>query len=247
MPVKMTPLDFPVDLLDKLKLDKIFRESAEYFLECDEKMQMYKEEKLIKPLYEESRIYVEEIRTILYALTRNKNLDKNAREVFYNYLCFDRDHSQTIKVYFRNLSEKYISKLRSIFSLAHKESEKLKNEPIEVEYNNERFNINASSIVISSADTIGELQREQLKINDLFHAVKNQALETYSQKMGLTNLLTDIETFFTQFKDDLSFYLGKVKNLLKEDEFKLLVEVTSNDDRITNPSLDSFLKISARE
>lgn len=107
---KLTPLDFPVEILDKLHLHKIFRESAEYYLECWDKLNLYKEEKLIKPLYEESRVYVEEIRNILYALTFNKQLDLHAREVFYNYLCFDKDHAQTIKSYFRNLSDKYISK-----------------------------------------------------------------------------------------------------------------------------------------
>lgn len=107
---KMTPLEFPSEVLERLQLDKVFRESAEYYLECSEKLQLYKDEKLIKPLYEESRVYIEEIRHILYALTLNKNLDKDSREVFLNYLCFEKDHAQTIKAYFRNLSEKYISK-----------------------------------------------------------------------------------------------------------------------------------------
>lgn len=94
-----------------MPLDRIFRESAESYLECAEKLQMYKEEKLIKPLYEESRMHVDEIKHTLYALTLNKNLDKDSREVFYNYLCFDKEHSQTIRSYFRNLSEKYIGTL----------------------------------------------------------------------------------------------------------------------------------------
>lgn len=115
---KMTPLEFPADVLDRLQLDRVFRESAEYYLECAEKLRMYKEEKLIKPLYEESRVYVEEIKHILYSLTLNKNLDKNSRDVFLNYLCFEKDHSQIIKSYFRNLSEKYISKARSDLSQA---------------------------------------------------------------------------------------------------------------------------------
>lgn len=103
----MTPLEFPAEVLEKLQLDRVFKESAEYHLECAEKLQLYREEKLIKPLYEESRAYVEEIKHTLYALTLNKNLDRDAREVFYNYLCFDKDHTQTIRSYFRNLADKY--------------------------------------------------------------------------------------------------------------------------------------------
>lgn len=117
---KMTPLEFPSEVLERLQLDKVFRESAEYYLECSEKLQLYKDEKLIKPLYEESRVYIEEIRHILYALTLNKNLDKDSREVFLNYLCFEKDHAQTIKAYFRNLSEKYISSYPFIHSKAEK-------------------------------------------------------------------------------------------------------------------------------
>ena len=108
---KMTPLEFPVEVLDKLQLDKVFKESAEYYIECAEKLQLYKEEKLIKPLYDESRVYIEEIRHILYSLALNKNLDLNSRDVFYNCLCFDKDHTQIIKAYMRNLSERYICKM----------------------------------------------------------------------------------------------------------------------------------------
>ena len=107
----MTPNDFPPEVLDKLKLDKLFRDCADYNLECAEKLQLYKEEKLIKPLYEESHEYIQEIKTILYYLLVNKNLDLLSREVFYNYLCFDKDHATTIKAFFKNMKDKFTSML----------------------------------------------------------------------------------------------------------------------------------------
>lgn len=106
----MTPNEFPLEVLDKLKLDKLFRECADYNLECAEKLQLYKEEKLIKPLYEESNEYIEEIKTILYNLLVNKNLDLMSREVLYNYLCFDKDHATTIKGYFNSTKDKFTSR-----------------------------------------------------------------------------------------------------------------------------------------
>lgn len=47
----MSALDFPKEILSKLNLRTLFRESAEYYLDCYEKLEKYKEEKLIKPLY----------------------------------------------------------------------------------------------------------------------------------------------------------------------------------------------------
>lgn len=225
---RMNAVDYPVEVLDKLGLDKTFRESAEYYLECAEKLNLYKEEKLIKPLYEESKQYVEEVKHILYSLTMNKNLDKDAKDVFFNYLCFDKEHGQTIKSYFRNLSEKYITKLRNIFFVAQKESEKFKTDSFEVEYNGERFTIESSNALGSAAKTIAELQKENQKAGEFFQAMKSQAIKNAQKKLSESTLLAGFEGFFSQFKEDLSFYLVKVKALLKEEDYKVLLENYEN-------------------
>lgn len=116
--------------------------------------------------------------------------------------------------------------------MANKESEKLKSESIEIEYNSERFTVEGNYLLVSSSLAVAGLQREQLRLNDAFHTIKDQALRAYSTKLSETTLLTDLSIFFHQFKEDLAFYLGKVKLLVKESDFKVLVEV-----RETQPEL----------
>lgn len=109
--------------------------------------------------------------------------------------------------------------------MAKKESEKLKTEPIEIEYNNERFTVEGTHLLMSSALAVTGLQKEQLKLNDAFHAIKDQAITSYSKKLTDFPFLTDLTIFFGGFKEDMIFYLGKVKSLLKEEDFKVMVEV----------------------
>jgi hypothetical protein len=79
---------------------------------------------------------------------------------------------------------------------------------------------------MSSAHSIGELQqKDHSRINSAFHHIKNETLAQYKAKVHESTLVSDIEAFFANFKEDLIFYLGKVKSLLKPEDFKLLVDV----------------------
>lgn len=96
---------------------------------------------------------------------------------------------------------------------------------LEVEYNSERFTVNAKNTLISSAQMISEVQKEQFKLFEFFQLVKTQARKTYETKFSESSVNSDLNAFFSQFKDDMCFYLVKVKSLLKEQDYKLLVEV----------------------
>jgi methyl-accepting chemotaxis protein len=70
---QITPIDYNKEILEALNLNSLFLRSSEYYLECWEKLNKFKEEPLIKPLYQESKLYISEIKNILYALALNKN------------------------------------------------------------------------------------------------------------------------------------------------------------------------------
>lgn len=111
--------------------------------------------------------------------------------------------------------------------MAHKQSENLKQESFEIEFNGEKFSVEASNLLMSSAHSIGELQqKDHSRINSAFHHIKNETLSQYRSKVQESSLVADIEAFFMNFKEDLIFYLGKVKSLLHADDFKLLVDVS---------------------
>lgn len=79
---------------------------------------------------------------------------------------------------------------------------------------------------MSAAHAIGELQQKDIsRTNAAFHHVKNEVLAQFKSKILEGSLLTDIEAFFSNFKEDMVFYLGKVKNLLQPEDFTSLVEV----------------------
>lgn len=110
--------------------------------------------------------------------------------------------------------------------MAQKESSKLKSESFEIEYNGEKFSVEAETLLMSAAHSIGELQQKDVsRTNAAFHHVKLQAFNQYKSKILESGLIGDIEAFFSNFKEDMVFYLGKVKQLLQPEDFKSLVEV----------------------
>lgn len=115
--------------------------------------------------------------------------------------------------------------MRNIFFIANRESEKLKSLVFEVECSGERFSVSADNILVSAANTLAEVKKENLKPNEFFHSVKTQTLEAYYKKLSESSLLADLDAFFTQFKEDSVFFHTKVRGLLREEHYNLLVEV----------------------
>ena len=96
--------------------------------------------------------------------------------------------------------------------------------------------MSAENILVSAANTLAEVKKENLKPNEFFHSVKVQTLEAYYKKLADSSLLVDLDAFFSQFKDDLIFLNSKVKGLLREDHYSLLSQVESYSPSAMTPS-----------
>ena len=223
---KVSPLDFPKEILSKLNLRFLFRESAEYYLDCWSKLQKYKNEILIKPLYEESKIQIEEIKNILYALVFNKyNSGDEHRMILYNYLCFEADRTTTLKTFYRNLGDQYVTKLRKLFYGLDKQNSKLADKEYEIDLgDDEVVVVRPNSLVEDSIGVITQMsgQKKEFSVFLKFVSIKDQLIEKFLTDLSQKNFYAEIENLIIMLRSDIQFVVNKLSSIFDQKTIKLL-------------------------
>lgn len=228
---KISPLDFPKEVLSKLNLRFLFRESAEYYLDCWEKLIKYKNESLIRPLYNESKIHITQIKNILYALVFNKqNSGDEHRMILYNYLCFEKDRSSILKSFYRNLADQYVTKLRKLFYSLDKLGGRLNDKEFEIELDgDENVSIRPEGLIQDSIQLMIQMHtsNEEFSVYDKFKNIKEEVVSLYEAELDKKNALSEIDTVLSMLRSDIQFVVNKLESVFDETNIKLLQSVKS--------------------
>lgn len=225
----MSPLHFPKEILSKINLRGLFRESAEYYLDCKEKLEKYRTEKLIEPLFKESQIYIAEIKTILDALVFNKqNSGDEHRMVLFNYLCFQSERVPTIKAFYRALGDHYTSVLRKLFSSLDKAGGKLGSKEYQIELDEENpISVNAGRVVKDAIGVMVEMNsnKQEFSVFEQFKRIKETVQSLYTADLDSCNSFDEIDTILNMLKSDIQFVVSKLSVILDGESQKSLQEV----------------------
>lgn len=226
----MSALDFPKEILSKLNLRTLFRESAEYYLDCYEKLEKYKEEKLIKPLYQESQVYIKEIKNILYALVFNKqNSGDEHRMILYNFMCFERDRTATMKTFYRNLGNVYTTKLRKLFLALDKNLGKLHNKDYEIDLDEDNtISVNIGRLIKNTIEIMVQMNtnKKEFGVFDQFKKIKETATKLFSEELSSFHAFDEIDTIMNMLKSDIQFVITKLSTIFDEESIKSLQKVS---------------------
>lgn len=225
---KISPLDFPKNILERLNLDQLFKKSAQYYLECWDKLEEYKNEKLIKPLHKESIVYIEELKNILYALVSNKELEgEPLRVVFLNFLSFQESKTNPLKTFYKSLAEKYIGKLRNTFYNVSKEGEKLSDKTYEITLSEDKvIGVSIKSVIKDIGDNMVHWSsKEEFNIQEMFLKIKGELIERYITHLNQLRLIEQINELVTSLKEEVLFTYLKLEKILKEEEVSSLTMV----------------------
>jgi len=231
---KQSPLDFPKELLKKLDLANLFKESSSYYLDCWEKLQKFKSENLIKPIYEEAISYISEIRDILYSLVFNKQMEgEEHRQILFHLLSFEDDRSTNLTAFYRNLKDKYVAKIRRLFYDVDKLSKSISKKEYEVKIDEDR------SLAITIENIIPEIIHlmVQMNANNADFSIAQKYLEIRKRLEELVradfvdaDIFEQVDDIVLMFRSDLYFVTNTLHTLFSGDNSKILEDVYSVDN-----------------
>ena len=104
-----------VSASNNLNFETMFKNSIEYYKTCFTLLNKLKTEPLIKPIYFDSINKIEEMRSIIWNLQTNKNIDmKEMRSIIKKLLIIIEDKELVLKNYLKFIKDRLIFNLKSI-------------------------------------------------------------------------------------------------------------------------------------
>ena len=215
---KVSSINFPKELLQRLNQEVQFQKPAEYYYECSKNLEIFKGEPLIKPLYTESMLYIDELKQILNDLVLNKNLNGlKLRSILYNYLCFVENKEPILINYQKNQTDYYTNRLRGFFIVAEKEIlNQFKDYSIKSEDIGE---IELSSMYDRFADYfVKKISNEGFCVAYEYSRLNSQVYNEVISHFQESVIHSEFQKLFEDLKLEIKFLLDRVSNICQKNE-----------------------------